>query len=103
MFKTSQAKQRKVSLEQAVEKAKVGRQDTVRIFSYASAPCMEKYMYLFLMKSDEIKHITHVYYASHKCSVSVCAEGEKLYAEAVEGSERGANSAAGRVGKIQGM
>lgn len=33
-FKISEAKQRKASLEKAVEKAKVGRQDTVRICSH---------------------------------------------------------------------
>lgn len=42
IFKNSQAKQRKLSLEKGVEKAKQGREDTVRIMSYASSPCMRK-------------------------------------------------------------
>lgn len=33
-------------------------------------------------------------------TICVCAEGKKLSAEGVSGSERGAYSAAGRVGEI---
>lgn len=52
-FKTLQAKQRKVSLEKAVEKAKEGRQDTVRIFPCAALTLNRK-MYLFLMKCKKL-------------------------------------------------
>lgn len=48
-LQNSEAKQRKTSLQKALEKAKVGREDTVRTFSSA-CPAAQKYVICFQLR-----------------------------------------------------
>lgn len=75
-----------MSLEKAVEKAQVGRQDTVRIYLYA-----------------DTKIISTFKYTKQTRSVCVCTERKKFSAEGAADSERGENTAAGRAGEVPRM
>lgn len=85
LLQSSQARQRKESLQESMDKAKEGRQDTVRLLCWNRRYIYDKSQWSLWQR------------------VCARAEGEGQFAEGVGGSEEREDSPAGWAGQVQGV